>query len=65
MSPVRAADDYTAIRVRMEELRCERQQRFGHDPVVEKSMREPDGIAHVPASIVRRYLADTRRSSSR
>jgi hypothetical protein len=66
MTRVRAADDYQAIRLRMEELRREsRQQRYGSEPIVERPIREPDAVAHVPGHIVRRYLADTRRSSSR
>jgi hypothetical protein len=65
MTRVRAADDYKAIRLRMEELRHERQQRYGSEPMAEKPIREPDAVAHVPGHIVRRYLADARRSSSR
>ena len=66
MTRVRAADDYQAIRLRMEELRRESgQQRYAGEPIVEKPIREPDAVAHVPGHIVRRYLADTRRSSSR
>ena len=63
MSRVRAADDYTAIRRRMEELRRERQQPGGGEPIVERPIREPDAVAHVPRHIVQRYLA--RRMSSR
>jgi len=66
MSRVRAADDYKAIRLRVEELRRERQQqRFGSEPIVETPIREPDAVAHVPGHVVRRYLADVRRASSR
>ena len=65
MSQVRAADDYRAIRQRMEELRRERQRRDGGEPIVEQPITEPDAVAHVPRHIVRRYLADARRSSSR
>ena len=64
MSRVHAADDYKTIRLRMEEIRAERQQRLGGEPVVEKPVREPDAVAHVPRTIVRRYLSDTRRPSS-
>ncbi len=62
MSRVRAADDYKAIRLRMEELRRECQQRPCGEPIVEKPIHEPDAVAHVPRHIVRRYLADARRS---
>jgi hypothetical protein len=66
MSRIRAADDFEAIRLRLEELRRERrQQAYSNEPIVEKPIREPDAVAHVPKHIVRRYLADTRRSSSR
>jgi hypothetical protein len=64
MSHVRAADDFEAIRRRMDELRRERGQRPGSEPIVEKPIREPDAVAHVPAHVVKRYLADTRRRSS-
>jgi hypothetical protein len=65
MSRVRAADDYKTIRLRMEELRRERQQGYGGEPIVERPIHEPDAVAHVPRHVVRRYLADTRRSSAR
>jgi hypothetical protein len=67
MTRVRAADDFEAIRLRLEEIRRERGPRYGGgEPIVEKPIREPDAVAHVPKHIVRRYLADaTRRSSSR
>lgn len=58
-----AADDFSAIRRRMEELRREREQ--GGVPVAERPVREPDAVAHVPGHIVRRYLAEARRSSAR
>lgn len=63
MNRVRAADDFEAIRIRLEELRRERQQPHGGAPIVEKPIREPDAVAHVPRHIVQRYLA--RRMSSR
>jgi hypothetical protein len=63
---VRAADDFKAIRSRFEELRGERrQQQFGDAGMPEQAERQPDAIAHVPRHVVRRYLAETRRSSSR
>jgi hypothetical protein len=65
MSRVHAADDYKAIRLRMEELRRERQQGCGDESIVERPIHEPDAVAHVPRHIVRRYLADARRSSAR
>jgi hypothetical protein len=49
----------------MEELRRERQQGYGGEPIVERPIHEPDAVAHVPRHVVRRYLADTRRSSAR
>jgi hypothetical protein len=64
MSRVRAADDFKAIRLRVEELRRERQQQsYGGEPIVEQPIHEPDAVAHVPKHIVQRYLA--RRMSSR
>ena len=65
MNPVRAADDYKAIRLRMEELRREREQKGGGEPIVERPVHEPDAVAHVPRHVVQRYLADARRSSRR
>jgi hypothetical protein len=58
-----AADDFDAIRRRMEELRREREH--GGAPLAERPVREPDAVAHVPGHIVRRYLAEARRSSAR
>ena len=63
MSRVRAADDFEAIRLRLEELRRERGQKSGGEAIVERPIREPDAVAHVPRHIVQRYLA--RRMSSR
>lgn len=60
-----AADDFDAIRRRMEELRRQRQHPSGGAPVVEQPLREPDAVAHVPGHILRRYLAAARRSSGR
>ena len=65
MSRVRAADDFEAIRVRLEELRRERHKGDGGEPIVEKPIREPDAVAHVPRHIVRRYLVESRRFPSR
>ena len=65
MNRVRAADDFEAIRSRLDELRAERQQtRHGAIPS-EPSPHEPDAVAHVPSHILRRYLAAARRSSPR
>ena len=33
--------------------------------IIERPLREPDAVAHVPGHIVRRYLAEARRSSAR
>jgi hypothetical protein len=65
MNRVRAADDFEAIRVRLNELRRERQQRYGDGPPAEKAPaekapREPDAVAHVPRHLLRRYLLPTR-----
>jgi len=71
MNRVRAADDYKAIRLRMEELQRERGQRLagggpaGGGPAAKRSVAEPDAAAHGPRHIVRRHLADGRRPSSR
>ena len=51
MSRVRAVDDYKAIRLRMEELRREREQKYGGEPIVERPIREPDAVAHVPRHV--------------
>jgi hypothetical protein len=59
-----AADDFDAIRRRMEELRRERDPQRSA-PLAERPVREPDAVAHVPGHIVRRYLAEARRSSAR
>jgi hypothetical protein len=63
MSRVRVADDFKAIRLRLDELRRERQQRYGGEPLAEEPVEESD--AAVSRHIVRRYLGDTRRTSSR
>jgi hypothetical protein len=60
-----AAGDFEAILPRLAELRRERRQRYGSEPVDDRPIQEPDGAAHVPRHIVRRYLADARRSLSR
>jgi hypothetical protein len=60
-----AADDFDAIRARLEELRRERQPPGRGTPLVEQPVHEPDAVAHVPGHIVRRYLAAARRSSAR
>ena len=65
MSRVRAADDFEAIRLRVKELRSERQQKYSGEPIVEQPIREPDAVAHVPRHVVQRCLADARRSSAR
>ena len=64
MPRARAADDFAAIRRRMEELRREREPQTGTS-LAERPVREPDAVAHVPGHIVRRYLAEARRSSAR
>ena len=64
MNRVRAADDFEAIRTRLEELRRERQQQhLGAAAMPDRRSLEPDAVAHVPAHIVRRYIAANRRSS--
>lgn len=65
MKGVRAADDFEAIRLRLEELRRERQQRYAASPIVERPLREPDAVAHVPRRAVRRFLADRRGTAAR
>ena len=68
MNRMRAADDFEAIRDRLEELRRERQPHGGQSlvgqPIVEQPILEPDAVAHVPRHIVRRYL-QARRSPLR
>ena len=66
MSRVRAADDFEAIRLRMEELRRERARpQGGAEPLSQPSVREPDAAAHCPPGMVRRLLAGARRASHR
>jgi hypothetical protein len=65
MSRARAADDFEAIRLRMEELRRERAGRYGGEPIVERPLREPDAVTHVPRHVVRRLLAEKRGTSAR
>jgi hypothetical protein len=65
MNRVRAADDFEAIRSRLDELRRERQQTRHGAIASESSPAEPDAVAHVPSHILRRYLAAARRSSPR
>jgi hypothetical protein len=65
MKGVRAADDFEAIRLRLEELRRERQEGYAGPPIVERPLREPDALAHVPRHVVRRFLADRRGTSAR
>ncbi|HEU0217369.1 MAG TPA: hypothetical protein VFQ90_11965 [Stellaceae bacterium] len=65
MNRVRAADDFEAIRVRLNELRREREQQYGAEspaakPLAEKPLREPDAVAHVPRHLLKRYLSSTR-----
>jgi len=65
MKDVRAADDFEAIRLRLEELRRERQQGYAGPPIVERPVREPDAVAHVPRHVVQRFLVDKRGTSGR
>jgi hypothetical protein len=65
MNRVRAADDFEAIRLRLEELRRERAQRYGGSPVDKPSPRDPDAVAHVPRHIVERYRSQARSPSTR
>jgi hypothetical protein len=65
MSRVRVADDFEAIRLRLEELRRERVGKYAGDPAPRSSGREPDAVAHVPGDIVKRFISKARRSSSR
>ena len=65
MNRVRAADDFETIRVRLNELRREREQQYGGappaaKPLAEKPPREPDAVAHVPRHLLKRYLSSTR-----
>jgi hypothetical protein len=66
MSRVRAADDFEAIRLRLNELRRERQQGYGvappaEKPSAEKVSRERDAAARVPRHLLRRYLSSSSR----
>ena len=69
MNRVRAADDFKAIRLRVEELRRERERHSGAmsagERAAQEQIQEPDAVAHVPSHIVKRFLANARRSSAR
>jgi hypothetical protein len=65
MGRVRAADDFKVIRVRPEELRRERAERYAGAPEANAPAPRSDRPAQQPSSAVRRILAETRRSSSR
>jgi hypothetical protein len=65
MNRVRAADDFEAIRVRLNELRREREQQYRGEspaakPSAERTLREPDAVAHVPRHLLKRYLSSSR-----
>jgi len=65
MSRVRAANDFEVIRLRLEELRRDRAQRYAGASPVRSSEAEPDADAHRPSPTIRRILSETRRSSAR
>jgi hypothetical protein len=64
MSRIPAADDFKAIRLRMEELRRERAQTHEADTKVEPRAREPDAAAHVPRRTRLPIPSSTRRPGS-
>jgi len=66
MRRVRVADDFEAIRLRLEELRRERQQhRYGGESAAKSPAPRPDAVARVPGHIVKRVISEARRSLSR
>jgi len=65
MSRVRAADDFEAIRLRLDELRRERAQQYGEELAPRSSAQEPGAIAHLPRHLAKRILSEARRPSSR
>jgi hypothetical protein len=65
MRRVSIADDFEAIRLRLEELRRERRGRHAGEPATNRPIEEPDAVAHCPPGTVQRLLAQARRSSSR
>jgi hypothetical protein len=62
MNPVRAADDFKAIRLRLEELRRERVQLYAGEPTAKSP--EPDAPARRPTAGDKRYPPIPRRSGS-
>jgi hypothetical protein len=65
MSRVRAADDFEAIRLRLEELRRDRVQQYAGASPVRSSKPDPDAAARRPSPTIRRILSEARRSSAR
>jgi hypothetical protein len=65
MARVRAADDFAAIRSRLEELRRERAQLLSGGSANRSPIPEPDAIADHLFPGHRRLLSQGRRSSSK
>jgi hypothetical protein len=65
MRRVRVADDFEAIRLRLEELRRERQKQYGGELAAKSPTPRPDAVARVPGDILKRVISEARRSSSR
>ena len=64
MNRVRAADDFKAIRLRMEELQRERAQIRGDEPSPGQRRREPDAAAHIPPRTRMQVPSTTRHPGS-
>ena len=64
MSRVRAADDFEAIRLRLEELHRERARSFSGEPPKRAPREEPDAVAHVPRPARTPVPSTTRRPGS-
>ena len=64
MSRIRAADDFEAIRLRLEELRRERAQPYGNGPKGKVPAAERSAAPQRPAPADKRYPPIPRRSGS-
>ena len=64
MSRIRAADDFDAIRLRLEELRRERTQRYGGEPKLKSPTSDHTAVPQRSAPADKRYPAILRRSGS-
>jgi hypothetical protein len=64
MNRVRAADDFKAIRLRLEELRRERAHLYAGEPAARSPDPDRDAVTQRPAPVDKRYPPIPRRSGS-